>query len=369
MSFEKKMKKRANKKLNEFAKNPYHTEPHNHHFPLWGKILVPAVSFTALLVIGVSVFVPMMRDGVSNKGAANHDGTNMPTEGSQNINSGVGEGSTPTNGSNKGGTSGPNKGFSERSYTNPEGTSNDLDQYTAIPIPPWSEKTLTQRYPCFVYLDNQYSARDPDDCVPVNSQYVNEKVGTVNVTGHDVYDDRDYVEEAELYSIKNISTDASLAIKFKDSTDYYSYQNIYCYFATLGELVDKIGMETEVEFAYVNYARNDDETGDLVIDIHKDIEKSRVMEILFDDLTIACNDSAKKPYLSSSHQSSGSNQGRQYSGSLAINVTIKALNIENAGMQLYNDGSLFVNIFNYTYDFDLGVERYELFKDYVLNNN
>ena len=355
MSFEKKMKKRANQKLNAFAKNPYHKEPKHHRLPLWNRILIPVASAAAVLVIGVAVALPLMKNTLNGGKGGLNGGTNAPTDGSQYEGMSADKGSYPVLSTDPEHGTSMNKGDLS---TKEPGTGD-----SASATVPWQNKTIVQKYPSFTYQNMTFDVRNPDNATPVESSYINQKLATVTVTGYDPNEDAHYDEQADIYSIKNIANDASLAIKFSSVNKYYAYHNTLCYFANMGELYNKLGFDTEVVISYVAYYYQTSPNGKVESNVRtnagENFPQDEIEAIIFEDLTIQ-NKTAQGE--------SASEANRSPVNSFAINITIKAIDLNDGVMQLYSDGTLIVNIFHKSYRFDLGEERYNAFFSISSNN-
>ena len=343
MSFEKKMKKRANQKLNAFAKNPYHKEPKHHRLPLWNRILIPVASAAAVLVIGVAIALPLMKNTLN--GGANDSRTQEPMDGSNYVNDSTDKGGQP------GKSTEPGQG--ETSQTKAD--TSRQDPYTSGetgPVPHWDEKTYVQKYPSFSYQDNTFNVRDMNAASPINVSYIDQKLADVQVTGYDPYEEAYHNGQAEVYSIKNIANDAALAIKFSGVDKYYAYHNMDCYFADLGELYNKLGFNTEVMIGYIaNYFRSN-ETGrienSIIVNTKSSFPEAEIKAIIFGDLT-KVNKTAK---------GKSADISRSAADSFVINTRIEAIDLNDGGMQLYSDGTLLVNMFHRTYEFNIGAEKY-----------
>ena len=327
MSFESKMKKRGNKNLNKFAKNPYHTPWYN-RIPLWVKVTVPsfAVVTAAILVVTLGV-IPAYSHQTILKGTGSQEDASIP----------------------------------RGSYY--PGSLASGESQTAY-IPRWEEKTLIQKYPNFTYDGISYSIRYTDDkSGPIDNKYAGDKIQDITVTGHDIYEEKDYEIEAEIYSIKNIANVVSLAIKFQDSEYFYAYQNIFYDFPTIGDLLSDISFASEVKIPTAYY-RGVDEYENAINLQYNDVTTEEVVALLFDDPSIPNILKKNKLYLDSSSSyysvSSSETTNLEKNGKhITFMIQIDALGIDNAGMQIYTNGDLDVNLFNHMATFHLGEEKYQ----------
>ena len=174
MSFEKKMKKRGNQKLDAFAKNPYHqepimeTKPARRGMPLWSKILIP-VGAVAMGIFGSFVGMRMVFGGFGNK-AANGGGYYSHQD----------EAETPA-------AISENKGVrddSQAPYTpsSPEEGSKS-----------WENLNITSQYPTVNYSDLSYIEYSGDKASPINAQYIASKMDEdIVVKGYDYNLNKDH---------------------------------------------------------------------------------------------------------------------------------------------------------------------------------
>ena len=357
MSFEKKMKKRGNQKLDAFAKNPYHqetptvVEPKPKPFPTWAKVMIPTFAVATCLVV---LLVPVMMMG-GMKNAAKPAGGNG--------------GYAPADECSYYSQDSANKAGSDDTYTEPDGTA----------VPRWNEATIIQKYPKFTYQDNEYQVRYSDKSQPIDSNYINAKLIDTVISGYDIYEKANHETNAEIYTIKNIATDASLAVKFADDTNYYAYQNVNCSFPTLGDLVNKVSFETEVNFTLVNYAHFD-ASENYVEDKYTNISKSEIMNILFNDLTV--ENTKAKPKLNAPNgnsssggtsfvpQSSNGEHGEQRAESaVTLTTAIDCLGIDNAYIRMWQGGKLEVNLFGSLSIFPIGEVKYQSLVTYLTSLN
>ena len=353
MSFEKKMKKRGNQKLDAFAKNPYHQETRAvatnkpKSFPTWAKVMIPTFAVATCLVV---FMVPIIMMG----GAKN---TDMKPNGGEAAAPANVDGSRYQGGSTDKATPGDNSYYEEGSQT--------------APVPHWSEATLIQKYPEFTYEGVNYQVRYTDRTMPIDSQYINAKLADISVSGYDIYEDASHESNAEIYSIKNIANDASLAIKFDGDTNYYAYQNVNCYFATLNDVMSKVSFNTEARFTQATYSHIS--KGDAYLeDEYKNLTKDDIMDIIFADLTI--HNANTKPRLNAptsegTDSSEGSSSGKRALSAITLTTAIDCLGIDNAYLRMWEDGNLDVNLFGNRAVFYLGPATYQSLLSYITSLN
>lgn len=354
MSFEKKMKKRGNQKLDAFAKNPYHQETPEvvtskpKSFPTWAKVMIPTFAVATCLVV---FMVPIiMMGGAKNAAMKPNGGEAAPAD---------------VDGSRYNGSSDKAGPRDDQSYQAPEEGSQ------TAPVPHWSEATLIQKYPEFAYEGVNYQVRYTDRTMPIDSQYINAKLVDISVTGYDIYEDASHESNVEIYSIKNIANDASLAIKFNGDTNYYAYQNVNCYFATLNDVMSKVSFNTEARFTQATYSHISKSDAYLE-DEYKNLTKDDIMDIIFADLTI--HNANTKPRLNAptsegTDSSEGSSSGKRALSAITLTTAIDCLGIDNAYLRMWEDGNLDVNLFGNRAVFYLGTSTYQSLLSYITSLN
>ena len=341
MSFEKKMKKRGNDKLNQFAKNPYHQEPvvveakSQKSFPLWGKILIPtAVMATALVVFVAVGILPMM----SAKGAMKVD-----NGGEQ-----AGENASyykPVASDNK-----DIYGSAQGDYSYAPG------QQSEASLPRWEDASTVQRYPDFVFQNVQYDILDKVSYQSIDAQYINQKLGDISVKGYDTQNNETHYINASVYSIKNISDKVSLAILFEGETNYYAYQNKTYEPVALSDLFADTCFEEEATFtsaAYNNYVRTD------LRKVYSRIDQEAVMSILYAD---------KSP-LNMHGKNAEVDQMGNSNDFIAFNVKFDCLGINNASLWIFSNGRMDINLFGTNAIFNIGIATYSAIKESLDNTN
>ena len=346
MSFEKKMQKRGNDKLNQFAKNPYHQEvaptpAPKKRFPIWATVLIPSVAVASLIVVMIPTVIAMG----GNRGAQKNDSyapANQEDSEYREADSG--------------------KGASYEPYEPSVAPGEDSKDQTSY-VPHWEEATIIQKYPEFAYAGNTYTVNSTLDSQPIAETYINTKICDMTVHGYDIYEKANHSIEASLYSIKNIDLSVSLAIKFADTEEYYSYQNKNAYFANIGELKDKLSFESEVVFDTITlteFAPNGEDT----VTKYNGVTTKDITDIIFADTTIE-NYMRPKQRLNANDTSEGNQTSNpteepgSYNDCIEFSTSIPCLGIEKAAMSISKRQGFFaVNIFGNYSSYILGESVY-----------
>ena len=351
MSFEKKMKKRGNQKLDAFAKNPYHKETVS-HIPLWAKIVVPSLTAVAAAVLIVTVGVlPNMARG--NKGNATHiqDSAMAPAE--------------PT------AVSSQTKVGNESYAPNPSDP-RDNSYPEATMDKSWDERTIVGKYPSFSYDDKDYQIRYMDRSLPIDSKYVGNLLGSLSVKGYDSHKKEEHYIDAQIYLIKNIDKDISLAIKFNDSTDYYAYQNAGYYFESIEDMLTKVSFASEVTIDKASYYDSTKSGTEEVVVVSS---QESILSFLN-----SCKETTNSAYRyqtlyknNPEYNLDGSSSNVEsskvaISNMITLNVQIPALGIDNGWMIFNSNGTMRVNLFGNTAEFNIGEAKYQEIKSILFSN-
>ena len=349
MNFEKRMKKRGNQKLNKFAKNPYRV-PWFKRIPTWVKIAAPSLVAATAMAVVVVVTLPYLTS----------------TNGKANLMNGI-------SGSNYKGS------WKDADAHAPAeaSTSQAMSSYIDDPAQseesiPWDNRSINQKYPSFIYNNVTYSKSYIENNVPIDNQYVDEKVADVSVSGYDSNTDSSHQSQAEIYSIKNIAHDVGLAIKFVDQDSYYAYLNQNCYFANIGELLDKVSFASEVELPTARYTYRDSEENAHTT-IYENINKDSILSLVFDDRTIANQVAAPQPLRSSSSSSLHHEPGDPSLTTntyvhVRVTIRIPSLSINNGYFVVYSNGVMDLAFTSRVQTFAMGETRKNALLTYLNNN-
>ena len=340
MSFEKKMKKRGNDKLNQFAKNPYHQEivtvepsPKAKRFPVWAAALIPSIAIACAIII----VVPMMISMGGAKGAMKDNGGEQAGENASYY--------KPVASDNK-----DIYGSAQGDYSYAPG------QQSEASLPRWEDASTIQRYPDFVFQNVQYDILNKVGYQSIDIQYINQKLGDISVRGYDNSRGEAHYIDASVYSIKNISDKVSLAILFEGETDYYAYQNKTYEPVALTDLFADTCFKEEATFtsaAYNNYVRTD------LRKVYSQINQEAIMSILYAD---------KSPVNMHGKNAEVDQMGNS-NDFVAFNVKFDCLGINNASLWIFSNGRMDINLFGTNAIFNVGTATYSAIKESLETSN
>ncbi|WP_295093898.1 hypothetical protein [Ruminococcus sp.] len=255
----------------------------------------------------------------------------MDTETSTNI-SNTSNNSIETEITSSKSTEGRNTETSGREPT--ENSSSPAEQQTevtgseAIIEPKWDDRSLPTQFMELKLDGITYSTRDHS----IEDDHISNILDTVTMEGHDVYEDKIHRINAEVFSIRGISSNCAVAVKFNGYDSYYTYTNREYSPATLGELVDALDLNNTISFETLSL--EDDRT--FVTDYDKSIMSGllnnyRDCETKFD-----------------------SNYHRKL---FSVSTSVDMLGISNKSFAVTVDGYITTNIMEQGYAFYIGEDK------------
>ena len=331
MSFESKMKKRGNKKLNQFAKNPYRKSWFS-RIPIWTKVLVPS-ALAAGLIVGVFVGVlPNMGSKATAHLKVDDEGVNNNAPASEAINKG--DHSVI-----------PGAASSNAMVSQWEPSSYSYNDESGVS---WSQMSNLERYPSFVYNNQVYRCWQHN---PLDTDAIKAKVNNVTLFGQEKTTNKviDHEIGGEIYSVRNIANDVAYALRFAEDDKYYPYIATIKGYDTIGDFLNKCAFDDEVDIYRGAYSSVSDQQS------YTNISKEKVKEILFDDLTIV--GTAKNSLIDSG----------SFSHYLYFRFRIDSLKLE-CDFSIFETGVFEVNALGVIDRFYMGGAKYTALTDYLLNN-
>ena len=106
---------------------------------------------------------------------------------------------------------------------------------------PWEYKTLSERYSAVHYAGREYALRPGMGGISEHEGVFREELGTGEGVGYDVYADKEYRREVDVWKIDGISAGRMIAVEM-DGQFFPAKSNEYSPPATLGELFDEYSL-------------------------------------------------------------------------------------------------------------------------------
>ncbi len=120
-----------------------------------------------------------------------------------------------------------------------------IDENATEILYPWQYQTATEKYST-IYVNNiRFIGYDQ---TAIDVSFIGGYIGTFSAQGEDLYEEKTYKTDIEVYKIKNVSSNLRVAAKIDG--EYYVYGNRDSYsFETFGELLNDFGLKNYVAFS------------------------------------------------------------------------------------------------------------------------
>lgn len=209
------------------------------------------------------------------------------------------------------------------------------DGSEAVIIPRWDERTLSTQFMEFDLNGIDYNTKDHI----IEGYHIGDILGTVTMEGQDVYEDKIHSINAEVFSINDISSECTVAVKFNGYDNYYVYINREYSPATLGELVDALKLNDTISFGALT---PDSRT------FVTDYDKSLISGLL-------------NEYRDCSTQFDDISHRRLFS----VSASVDMLGINNKSFAITEDGYITTNIMERGYAFYIGTDKAQEIADRI----
>lgn len=231
--------------------------------------------------------------------------------------------------------------------------SGEIEEYTydIAYIHPWDELSITNQYSELDFGGVRYSSRNKE----ISADMLQDKIGDYTAHGFDEINQISYTKNAEVYSVKNISSDCVVAVKPDGVEEYYIYTNAHYKPKTLGDFIDDLNLREIISFgnASYNYSKIIDDTY-----INEKVQFINVGDkVIWEKLL---NDTKLKNIHSD----------EEFYGPsiISIRVDIELLGYENIGLWITEDGYMQTNILDTGKTFFIGKEKVAEITNYLLDN-
>lgn len=234
---------------------------------------------------------------------------------------------------------------------------NSIDE-SVTTIPKWNEMTISQQFIEVKYNNSKYTSR----ITKISSDNILKNIGSSILTGYDTYTKTTYSKKGELYSIKELSEECVIAVKFEGEPDYYVYVNSHYKPITLGEFMDDLRLKENTSFGtiYYNYwEENADGNKEYKNIEFYNVDNSVIWQMLFNNIKL------ENIY---SDNDIGKYTSEKFSQNISISVDIKLLGYENISVSLTDKGYLLTNILDTGKGFYIGEDKVQEFLNYVKEN-
>lgn len=224
------------------------------------------------------------------------------------------------------------------------------EENTTATVPKFEDMTINEQFYEVIYNYSKYMSRKTE----ISSNNIEEKIESSILTN------ANHNKNADLYSIKNISSKCAIAVKFEGDNNYYVYTNIFYKPQTLKEFVEDLKLEKIISFGTVhyNYWEENEEGNKEYQNIEfYNVNNKKIWKMIFNNLDLENIYTDNKKYKSD-----------KYATSIEISVDIPLLGYENISIELTDKGYLITNILDSGKAFYIGEEKIQEFLEYIKKN-
>lgn len=218
-------------------------------------------------------------------------------------------------------------------------------------VTPWDELSITNQYSELDFDGVRYSSRNKE----ISTDMLLDKIGDYTACGTDMINDIKYTKNAEVYSVKDISSECVVAVKLQGVEACYAYTNPFYKPETLGDFINDLNLKELLSFGTVSY-NYDEIKGKTYINERvefTDVTDETIWQKLLYDTTLKNVHSDEKFYESTV---------------ISIRVDADLLGYENIGLWITEDGYMHTNILDTGKTFYIGKEKLDEFTNYLLDN-
>lgn len=215
-------------------------------------------------------------------------------------------------------------------------------------LPQWADLAVPMRYSEARLGDITYSTQNKE----ISADNVFEPLGSTEMEGYDIYTDTRYTVNAELYSIKSISSECAVAVRIDGGESFYVYVNALYEPDTLGDFISDLNLKSTVVFlkAYIDEYEYYDNGSEHRQRVYADFDDSVIWNLLEDALT-AKNVEYNHPY-----------------DRISIETDLPVLGYENISFCITPDGYIITNILDTQKCFYIGTEKFTQLDGYLKKN-
>ena len=209
---------------------------------------------------------------------------------------------------------------------------------------PWEYKTVYEKYTSLFYDSKKYEGRGQE----IRGELVGEALGNAQAKGYDIYTEKEYTENFEIYSINGVSEQYLIAAEM-DGKFYVFDAHEPNAFATLGEMMNAFAMEQNIQLDRFSVQDKNQKTK-----YYSLTDGGTVWEILE-----ACKNA----------KAVNDTEWRPQTSYISFTVTSEALGVYKHVMYITEDGYLFTNAFDYANIFEIGEDAAQQIIRYVKKNS
>lgn len=215
----------------------------------------------------------------------------------------------------------------------------------------WETLAINEKYQEFALQNTGYSVKS----AVLDAEAIGPPLGSAAAKGRD---DAGLLRshDVQASSIKGIASDFAVAVRYVGGKTYYAACNDFYEPATLGDLIQGLGLRRSLTFhdIYTDAFVKEGARSRHVTAQYRLADPDVLWELLFSDPSAQL-----KPRSAKGSQKTASLE------SMDISVDYSVTGLQNVSIQVFEDGSLRTNIIAGGCTYDIGKERAQAFFDYV----
>ena len=220
-----------------------------------------------------------------------------------------------------------------------------LDTYTGMQVG-WDEMPAYDKFRSFTHDGKEYRGfrlADGSGIIPENA--VGEKLYDVTMSTIEMFSEKEFTINAQVYAITDIQPEAAVAVRFEGTDEYCSFRRgDYCLPATLGELIDELDLMDSMSFGNIWIPEKGMGNAYYTYDpIPVSADHAKLLMQLFEECRdIKCESDDDIMF------------SRQV---FSVTADVEKAGIANRYIGFMEDGYMITNIMEYAFCFNIGTER------------
>lgn len=219
-------------------------------------------------------------------------------------------------------------------------------------MPRWEELDVHEKYlggAVINGIEYQGSVRELD------ADLIEAELGSLRLSGYDIYTDKTYEIDAAYYQIRDIDPDCVVAVRYEGYGGYYGFYNSTFPFVTLADLISRLNLPEHLKFnnRFTHSVWHGDVNKEL---LRWDIYSVPDPDVVWDQLLVRTD-------IDNEGEAVRDTLGWEV---LSISIEYAPSGQSNVGIVLFDNGYLTTNILWSLQSFYIGEEAVMAFRDYVL---
>lgn len=220
-----------------------------------------------------------------------------------------------------------------------------LDTYTGMQVG-WDEMPAYDKFRSFTHAGKEYRGfRLADGSGIIPESAVGEKLYDVTMSTIEMFSEKEFTINAQVYAITDIQPEAAVAVRFEGTDEYCSFRRgDYCLPATLGELTDELDLMDSMSFGNIWIPEGGMGNAYYTYDpIPVSADHAKLLMQLFEECRdIKCESDDDIMF------------SRQV---FSVTADVEKAGIANRYIGFMEDGYMITNILEYAFCFNIGTER------------